>query len=125
VTGVSRRGRIGYQHQVIERIILHAIGAVVRLKLNRGGFECPLVNGIDDVVIGIGGIDLVQIASNYYTRDLWNVQKPNDLILYSVEDDDVSIGLSVGIWIKIWVYLALSIGIWSAVGDEQQMSLWV
>ena len=86
--------------------------------MNRNPFECPFVNSVNDVIIGIGGINLLEVLSDDDSPNLRYIQEPDHLRTLRIKNDDISIGFGIGGRIKTAVGLLFLGRIWSGVSDE-------
>src|SRR5579883_1565106 len=65
----------------------------------------------------------MEIGSNDDARDLRNIHQANYPLLHRIEDDDIAIGLRIGIRIKLRVDLLLAVWTRTGMGNEEQMCL--
>ena len=86
---------------MIDRIIGHGVGTFVIVELNRCCFQCIHVNGVNDAFFGISGVDLAQIEGIHHTCNLWNVDACNELILFSIEDNNMPIEFEIDCGVEL------------------------
>src|SRR5919108_686555 len=91
--------------------------------MNRNRFECLFVNSVNDVIIGIGGVNLLEVRSNDDSPNLRYIQDPDHFRTPRIKDDDISIVFGIGARIETMVGLLFLVRIWSSVSDKQQVIL--
>src|SRR6266566_5075137 len=77
----GRNSWIGDKEQMIGLIVVHGVGAVQLVELDRGFGEGMLINGIDNAIYGISDEDLSKIGSGNNTRSMRNVEQMHHFIL--------------------------------------------
>src|SRR5689334_10041992 len=111
---IRRSTRYRDKNEVINRVIGQTIWTIVGCKFYRRYLHRSLINRVDNVIIGISGIDFVQVRSKRDSCDLWNRQKVNYFLLLGIKHHDIAIGLSISIRIKLRIYLLLHV--WTRPG---------
>src|SRR5207244_1424361 len=79
--GINWRAWVRDKEQMIGLIVVHSIGAIKLVKLDRSFSKRMLINSINNSIGGISDEDLSKIRSSDSTCSLRNVEQLHDLIL--------------------------------------------